>query len=294
MNLSAPEGFFQVANRARFELRGPDAIRYLNGQVSIDITRLSAGKARPACLLTPKGKLCAPLQIWCQRDSLIIEGPAELAEIIQARLERYIIADHVELLPIALPQPLYHLLAPAQTNVQEGSDCQGLSDARNLTINRIGIAGYDTSEKPEAIPEFSPEEIELHRIVHGVPLWGCELTEDTLPQEVRLEARAVDFDKGCYVGQETVSRLKSVGRVNQRLHGFLGELAEGAPAFLHPPGDPATRAGRITSHSRHFGMAQTAALGYLHRQFETLPRLAAADESGRTLGELERREFPIR
>jgi folate-binding protein YgfZ len=128
-----------------------------------------------------------------------------------------------------------------------------------------------------------------------VPIWGRELSEDTLPQEARLEDHAVDFDKGCYVGQETVSRLKSVGRVNKRLHGFLGslELPSGVPLFLRLPGEPATMAGTLTSHARHFDMAQTAALGYLKRQFESLPRFEVADETGCTLGEVERREFPI-
>ena len=281
MNLSVPEGFFEVANRARFELRGPDAIRYLNGQVSIDIARLSPGKARPACLLTAKGKLCAPLLIWRQGDSLIIEGPSELSQTIQARLERYIIADDVELLPAAEPDPLFHFVSS--------------SPAPSLAIDRIGLLGFDTTEKPVGLPEFSSEEIELLRINRGVPIWGRELTEDTLPQEARLEERAVDFDKGCYVGQETVSRLKSVGRVNKRLHGFLGssELPAGVPLFLRPPGDPATTAGQITSHARDFDMAQTAALGYLNRQFETLTRFEIADETGRVLGEVERREFPI-
>jgi folate-binding protein YgfZ len=281
MNLSVPEGFFEVANRARFELRGPDAIRYLNGQVSIDIARLSPGKARPACLLTAKGKLCAPLLIWRQGDSLIIEGPSELSQTIQARLERYIIADDVELLPAVEPAPLFHIVSS--------------SPAPSLAIDRIGLLGFDTTEKPVGLPEFSSEEIELLRINRGVPIWGRELTEDTLPQEARLEERAVDFDKGCYVGQETVSRLKSVGRVNKRLHGFLGssELPAGVPLFLRPPGDPATTAGQITSHARDFDMAQTAALGYLNRQFETLTRFEIADETGRVLGEVERREFPI-
>ena len=293
-------GYFQVTDRVRFELRGPDAVRYLNGQVSIDISRLTPGKARPACLLNAKGKLCALLQVWRSNDSLVVEGPAELAENIQARLERYIIADDVELLPIPLPQPLYHLISLAQPKAQEGPACQGRSDSLNtanpaLTIERLGLFGIDSQEKPTDLREFSPEEIELLRILHGVPIWGRELSEDTLPQEARLEDRAVDFDKGCYVGQETVSRLKSVGRVNKRLHGFLGslELPSGVPLFLRPPGEPATMAGEITSHARHFDMAQTAALGYLKRQFESLPRFEVADETGSTLGEVERREFPI-
>jgi folate-binding protein YgfZ len=282
MNLSALEGFFLVTDRARFELRGPDAVRYLNGQVSIDISRLTLGKSRPACLLTAKGKLCAPLQVWRSNDYLVVEGPAELAESIQARLERYMIADDVELLPLPALEPLYHCIS---TNLP----------AASLAISRLGICGFDINEKPTDLREFSSEEIELLRILHGLPIWGRELSEDTLPQEARLDALAVDFDKGCYVGQETVSRLKSVGRVNKRLHGFLGslELPSGVPLFLRLPGEPATMAGEITSHARHFDMAQTAALGYLKRQFESLPRFEVADETGRVLGEAERREFPI-
>ena len=107
MSSTAPlSGYFQVTDRVRFELRGPDAVRYLNGQVSIDISRLTPGKARPACLLNAKGKLCALLQVWRSNDSLVVESPAELAENIQARLERYIIADDVELLPLPAPEPL--------------------------------------------------------------------------------------------------------------------------------------------------------------------------------------------
>lgn len=283
MNLSSPEGFFQVANRARFELRGPDAVRYLNGQVSIDIPRLVPGKARPACLLTAKGKLCAPLQIWRDADSLLVEGPAELAEDIQARLERHIIADDVELLPATSPEPLCHTLSSQPP------------PAASLAIDRLNLPGFDIIGKPIGLHEFSPEEIELLRILRGVPLWGRELSRETLPQEARLEERAIDFDKGCYVGQETVSRLKSVGRVNKRLHGFLGsvELPDGVRLFLRPPGEPSAAAGELSSQVRHFDMAQTAALGYLNRQFESPARFEVADEAGRALGEVERREFPI-
>ena len=298
MSSTAPlSGYFQVTDRVRFELRGPDAVRYLNGQVSIDISRLTPGKARPACLLNAKGKLCALLQVWRSNDSLVVEGPAALAENIQARLERYIIADDVELLPIPLPQPLYHLISSLPSSVAElGTSFENLPlPTAPLIIPRLNLPGQDTSEVPAHLPELRLADIELLRILHGVPIWGRELSEDTLPQEARLEDRAVDFDKGCYVGQETVSRLKSVGRVNKRLHGFLGslELPSGVPLFLRLPGEPATIAGEITSHARHFDMAQTAALGYLKRQFESLPRFEVADETGCTLGEVERREFPI-
>ena len=279
----APEsGFFEVQGRARFQLSGPDATRYLNGQVSINITRLQPLMARPACLLTAKGKLCALLQIWRDGDHLFIECDESLAETVQTRLERYLIADDARLEPLPMPPVLNHIFgieAPAGA----------------LRINRTGLPGFDASEKNASLSASTPEQLALLRIVHGQPAWGVEINEDTLPQEARFEDTAVDFDKGCYVGQETVSRLKSVGRVNKRLHGFLGSLPANLalPVRLHPIGQPDTTAGYLTSTAPHFDIAQTAALGYLNRQFENLERFCVSDDQGRPLGEVERRAFPI-
>lgn len=282
--MTAPlaSGFFEVQGRALFQLSGPDATRYLNGQASIDITRLKPLDARPACLLTAKGKLCAFVQIWRDGDRLLIECEEALADSVQARLERYLIADDALLERVPMPHLPHHIFGAEPP-------------AGVLRINRTGLPGFDTAEKPANIPAATPAQLALLRIVHGQPAWGLELTEDTLPQEARLEDTAVDFDKGCYVGQETVSRLKSVGRVNKRLHGFLATLPADLPlpARLHPVGQPDTTAGHLTSTAPHFDIAQTPALGYLNRQFENLERFGVSDEQGRPLGEVERRAFPI-
>ncbi|NDG69792.1 MAG: tRNA-modifying protein YgfZ [Proteobacteria bacterium] len=282
MTPSPATGFFEVQGRSRFQLSGPDATRYLNGQVSIDITRLKPLTARPACLLTAKGKLCALVKVWRDGDNLLIECDEALAEAVQARLERYLIADDALLEPVSAPPPLHHIFGIEPP-------------AGALCINRTGLPGFDTVEKPSDLTAATPAQLALLRIVHGQPAWGIEITEDTLPHEAHLEDTAVDFDKGCYVGQETVSRLKSVGRVNKRLHGFLGTLPANLPLpiRLHPIGQPATTAGHLTSTAPHFDIAQTAALGYLNRQFEDLERFGISDEQGRPLGEVERRALPI-
>jgi folate-binding protein YgfZ len=282
MTLSPESGFFQVQGRSRFQLSGSDATRYLNGQVSIDITRLKPLIARPACLLTAKGKLCALVQVWRDGDHFLIECDESLAEAVQARLERYLIADDAVLEPAPIPSFLYHIFG-----IQ--------APAGALCINRTGQLGFDIAEKPSDLTAATATQLTLLRIMHGQPAWGFEITEDTLPQEARLEDTAVDFDKGCYVGQETVSRLKSVGRVNKRLHGFLGTLSADLPlpTRLHPIGQPDTTVGQLTSAAPHFNIAQTAALGYLNRQFEDLERFGVSDEQGHPLGEVERRAFPI-
>ena len=279
----AIKGFYELPPRALLIVTGEDRIRYLNGQLSIDIRRLAQNTSRTACLLTAKGKLCAHVRIWPHSDnSLIVETLPDLAEAVQARLERYIIADDVSISPLPETLPSYHVIGfhPLDSSI---------------VSNRLGCEGYDTFEKPINIPAMTPDSIERLRIIHGVPTWNSEMNEDTLPQEARLETTSVDFDKGCYVGQEVVSRLKSVGRVNKRLHGFLGtfETPLQIRLLLTPERRPETSAGHITSTIPHFDMAQTLALGYLNRQSEELTRFDVRDENGCLLGGVDRREFPI-
>ncbi len=278
----AIKGFYELPSRALLLVTGTDRIRYLNGQLSIDIRRLPENTSRTACLLTAKGKLCAHVRIWPHGDSHIVETLPDLADSVQARLERYIIADDVTISSLPESRPLYHVLAcpPPDSAIQS---------------TRIGYLGYDTFDKPNALQMLTPETIERLRIIHGTPVWGSEMNEETLPQEARLELTSVDFDKGCYVGQEVVSRLKSVGRVNKRLHGFIGkiEIPSQTRLQLHPEGQSEILAGHITSTAPHFDMAQTLALGYLNRQSEALTRFEVRDENGYLLGGVDRREFPI-
>ena len=93
-----------------------------------------------------------------------------------------------------------------------------------MRIRRLGTEGIDLPSAPESLMEAGSQEIELLRIERGIPRWGNELSEETLPQEAGLDRIAVDFKKGCYVGQEVVSRIHSVGRVNRHLRGFVGNF----------------------------------------------------------------------
>ena len=274
--------FYELPPRALLLVTGADRLRYLNGQLSIDIRRLADNTSRTACLLTAKGKLCGHVRIWSHSDGHIVETLPDLVEAVQARLERYIIADDVSISLLPETHPVYHVIGLHPLD-------------SSIFSNRLGGEGYDTFEKPINIPVMTPYSIERLRIIHGVPTWNSEMNEDTLPQEARLETTSVDFDKGCYVGQEVVSRLKSVGRVNKRLHGFLGtfETPLQIRLLLTPERRPETSAGHITSTIPHFDMAQTLALGYLNRQSEELTRFDVRDENGCLLGGVDRREFPI-
>lgn len=273
-------GFFPLPDRALIRVTGADRLRYLNGQLSNDLKRLSPGRAMRALALTAKGKLCAVVWVWLDGEALIVETEAELGEALLARLERYAVSDDVSFVRVEPVPALCHVFGAASAG------CGGRQ------IPRLGTDGADTDVRPSGALEATESEREILRIERGLPAWGRELNEDTLPHEAGLDRDAVDFHKGCYVGQETVSRIESVGRVNRQLAGFLGDfdplLARNA-LLLDPSG---TKAGYLTSAAACPGRQKTAALGYFH------PRTGAesfsvVDESGACLGRAERSEFPL-
>lgn len=271
-------GFFPLPKKFRIRLLGKDRERYLNGQVTIDIPGLPRGLARSALLLTAKGKLCAPLWIWKEENSLVVETEPSLEDDAMARLERYIVSDDVTLEVCKDSAPVFHVFGfPAPPGA--------------LAITRLGVSGFDTSAPPADLPEAAPEEVEILRITRNLPQWGRELEPDTLPQEAGLDHSSVDFGKGCYVGQEVVSRLKSVGRVNKHLFAFTGMLESPSPAPLplYPADAPEHPAGLLTSWCHDFELAQTLGLGYLNRQFEGFDSFVATGADGKILGKFEKR-----
>ena len=254
-------GLYQLPPRLLVRLSGKDAFRYLNGQVTRDLNRLSPGEALPACLLTPKGKLCAPLLIRREGEDLLIEADPSLEESLLARLDRYIVADEVTL-----------SVEPAG----EALHCFGEASKTHpgIRVSRLGVPGIDLEPTEShrlldaTIKEhhFDARVIETLRIERGIPAWGKEMSEETLPPEVGLDRTHIDYDRGCYPGQETISRLKSIGRVRRLLHTLRS--SPGAP--LHP-GMRVLDAekkdlGEITSAAEQWDSGSWVALALLPRE----------------------------
>lgn len=212
-------GFFVLGPRSRFRLTGSDRVRYLNGQVSNDVRKAVEDKVISACVLTAKGKLCALAWLRSIGDALEIDAVPELRESLAERLERYIIADDVELEDVSKGSAIVHIFGPAAGLLET----PGESGEKALEATRLSEAGIDywvnakradewaEHFKRSGLLEATRDEWEELRIGAGIPEWGSEIDENTLPQEAGLETHAVDFHKGCYVGQEVVSRIRSVG-----------------------------------------------------------------------------------
>ncbi len=273
-------GFYFLGPRTRLRVTGADRLRFLNGQVSNDLRRLVPGQAMRALVLTAKGRLCADIFVWLEDDALLIEADASLAESLPARLERYAVADDVSFELLPPDRGGCHAFGPAAVSLS------------GLRVQRLGWDGVDLPSAPSGLVEASADEVNLVGIERGVPQWGSELSEEILPHEAGLERAAVDFHKGCYVGQEVVSRIESVGHVNRGLRGFSGDFdPETSPAanLMTTAGE---KVGWLTRAARHPELGKSVALGYL------LTRCADAsfsifDESGACLGRAERSEFPL-
>jgi folate-binding protein YgfZ len=255
-------GAFRIPPRFLLRLSGPDAFRYLNGQVTRNLERLHEGEGMPACLLTPKGKLSAPVIIRREGDDLLVEGDAPLADTVAGRLDRYIVADDLTITPEqdrggihlfgawTTSGPWSHLPGPRVARMGvEGRDLKDLEDLKTL-----GTTGLP--------PLLDPRVVEALRIERGIPAWGSELDGETLPPEAGLDRTHIDYDRGCYPGQEVVSRIRSIGRVNRllrRIHAPCIGLSAGME-LLDAEGK---KIGKVTSASPCWDRGVSVALGYL-------------------------------
>ena len=248
---------------ALLEFRGPDAVRFLNGQLTQDVRRVASGEiALPSCVTDAKGRLQFRVSLTEHDGALWVGGLAEWAEALEARLTRYLIADDVEVVDLTGIYLLVHFTGPV-------SEAPAGVVARES--NRFGVAGTDWwvpadagIEFPAEFPLLEGDALEVLRISNGVPAWGRELTEGMLPPEARLDETDISYHKGCYIGQEVISRIKSAGKVNRRLTRF--SIAAEVPAVAGPLVDAAGAAsGELTSVSPEADGGTRAALGYMKR-----------------------------
>jgi folate-binding protein YgfZ len=254
-------GYVDFPNRARFRLSGGDRVRYLNGQVTNDVSLIEGDDAIYACVTNHKGKMDGDIYIAGEGDeAFLIDAPADLRKSLFLRLDKYIIADDAALTDVTDDWRLVHVL--------DGSWKIPGADVR--TSNRFGEAGRDCwlpadAALPSDVPKITPALAEILRIERGIPRWGAELSPEVLPPEAKLESRAISFTKGCYIGQEVISRIRSVGRVNRTVERL--EMVDGerlAPGMLLT-GNDGKKAGHITSAGWHPVTEKWIGLGFVKR-----------------------------
>jgi tRNA-modifying protein YgfZ len=277
MTVSLPTcdgAFFDFSERTKLRITGSDRLRFLNGQITNDVRKATESTAIEACVLNAKGKLNAHLFLSAAPDCFWIDADPELREALRARLERYVIAADVQIEDVTDRLSMFHVLSRAAPDVNDSR--------RVVSTRRFAEAGWDIwidSAFHDAVSRrlssmlrfFDAASAEIFRIEYGIPRWGCELTEEIIPIEANLEERTVDYEKGCYIGQEVISRIKMSGQTNKRLCGLIS--LHDAPLLpgmkLARASDKGKEAGWITSAARSERLGKEIALGYVKRGFNT-------------------------
>jgi tRNA-modifying protein YgfZ len=267
--------FFDLSARVKLRMTGADALRFLNGQISNDVRKATAGFAIQASILSAKGKLNANVFISMEADSFVLDADPEVREELPARIERYIIADDVQIEDITERFAILHVTGDVKPSLSRS--------LRTVQADRFGCPGWDIwSERAElervrqelsANLVYCDEECaEVFRIEEGIPRWGRELTDQIIPTEANLEATSIDYFKGCYIGQEVISRIKMSGQTNKRLCGLIsisGARLRPGMRLLLGEGD-GKDAGWITSATRSPRLEREIALGYVKRGFNSV------------------------
>jgi len=224
--LSARSRFFDLSARTKLRVNGADRVRFLNGQTTNDVRKADPDAAQESCVLNSKGHLDAHVFLSAMPNEIWIDADAELREKLQGRLDRYIIADDVVVEDTSESFALFHVLTELKPEGVETKFC--------MRSRRLGCDGWDlwiesmaakaAMDALAATYHLAGEnEWERYRIQNGVPRWGHELTPDIIPPEANLAECAIDYDKGCYIGQEVISRMKMSGQLRQRLCGLVSE-----------------------------------------------------------------------
>jgi folate-binding protein YgfZ len=271
---------FDLSHRAKVELRGPDRAASLQNFCTNDVVKTPVGGGCEAFLLTAQAKIVARMLVYVAAEALWIDADEGRAGPIIDHLTRYQISEQVEFFDRSAALGQFHVTGLGcdlaltqitggplpQAELQhssplspvfggEGSGVRGLHLRRN---DPLGQPGYDllvATAQTDAlrpaldragIPLLGGDVFNILRVEAGTPEFGRDIDETNLPQEVNRDARAISFTKGCYIGQETVARIRSYGHVNRLLVGvrFEGSETVAGGAKLCRGGQ---EVGRITS-----------------------------------------------
>jgi tRNA-modifying protein YgfZ len=263
--------FLDLSDRAKFRITGTDRLRFLNGQITNDLRKASETSAIEACVLDAKGKIDAHIFVSVAAESFLADAEPELREALKNRLERYVIADDVQNEDITDQFSLFHVMS---------QQSPALENCRTVSARRFADAGWDiwieTARYDALLRELSSRyslcdsgAAEVMRIEQGISRWGRELTREIIPIEANLEQRTIDYQKGCYIGQEVISRMKMSGQTNKRLCGLisLDDIPLQAGMKLASHSVPGKVVGWITSATRSESIGKEIALGYVKRGF---------------------------
>jgi len=309
-------GVYDLGFRARISLKGGDRVRWMNGMVTNNIRDLAVGQGAYAFLLNPQGRILGDMTVYNLGETIEVETDRSQVEKIIATFDHYIIMDDVEVTNLSEAWTVLGLAGPksrallnaAGIKVPELQPLQMIALQCNCDCGCVEctlIRGQDAPSESYEIwlapgdvlktwraliaagaTPVGVEALEMRRIAASIPLYGVDIRERDLPQETE-QMRALNFNKGCYVGQEIVERIRSRGNVHRKFTGFLldgaANIATGDKIISGEK-----EVGEITSVATLQASSgeQTVALGYIRRELGVPGREVTIGEHKATVARL--------
>lgn len=304
-------GIYDLGWEAKIVVTGKDRVRWLNGMITNNVRDLPAGRGVYAFLLNPQGHILGDLYAYNRGDSFLVTTDQGQVGKILAIFDRYIIMDDVEVTDISDKLTAVGVAGPKSRQVLEAAGFKVRSvetlellasgwqhgDITMVRLDNPAVESHQLWLEPpnrkllwEALANAGGvpvgwEALELLRIACGIPLYGQDIRERDLPQETE-QVRAVHFNKGCYIGQEIVERIRSRGSVHRKFTGFVVE------GTLPTPGTKIQVEGKDVGEITTSASLPTAdgeygvALGYIRREVGTLRRQLDVGTSKAIVNEL--------
>jgi len=296
--LGESAGILDLSFRGRLCILGTDRVKFLNGQVTNNVKDLRTGEGCYAALVSAKGKIQSDLHIYILENEILLDFEPGLVGAVQQRLEKYIIAEDVQVADVSAPYGLWSVQGPkAAAIIKRLSwnfavpeepcalvriDDAALGEIHVMNHPRTHSAGYDLfvpSQSMQAVADqlitaaketsgrfCGWQALETARIEAGIPRFGADMDETNLASEV-LDTRAISYTKGCYIGQEIIARVRTYGQPAKSLCGLrlpdnLRALpVKGDKLFLGEK-----EVGYITSAAASPRLKTNIALGYVRRE----------------------------
>ena len=288
----AEAGVVDFSQRSHLELTGDDRVKFLQNFCTNDLLPLQPGQGCEAFLTSLKGKVLAHLFVFIGKDHLTIESAAGTADVIAAHLDKYLIAEDVEIHPRSDDWGEFFLAGPDCShrlsdlgiavedllpNCHRAVDIDGIplnirrvnwtsQPGFSLIMARSELAAIWSRLIDGGFRAVGSQAFHALRIEACMPWDRVDITDDNLAQEVARTDQAISFSKGCYLGQEPIARIDALGHVNRELRGLhltAGPIPpSGTPIVSRDGGNPI---GEITSAALSYRNDLPVALAYLRR-----------------------------
>jgi folate-binding protein YgfZ len=246
------------------KLTGSERQSWLQGMVTNDVEKLKPGDSCYAAHLNAQGKVVAQMTIVAAEDALWLLIEQAAVEKLAVVFDRLIIMEDAQVHNVSSEYTVLGLVGPKAGAVRHGVDCLAV---------RVDL-GYDLIVPKDEVARVSeiliaagaiaaePEVWNILRTESGIPLYGVDVDETTTMPE--LGQRGISYDKGCYIGQEVVARIKYIGHVNRRFVGFICETSD-VPEVRSTVQVQGKDVGYVTTAVLSPGLGKPIALGFVSR-----------------------------